>query len=186
MSIIGISGKKQHGKDTIADYLVHNYMYRKMSFADPLKKVCSVIFGFTKEQMSDSKLKETPDARWKVSPRQALQFVGTDLFRNHFGALCPAVSEHIWVEAMRSRIDKRELTVIPDIRFKDELDLIHELGGIVVNVVRDSVESTDKHVSEKAVEGYDISIKNNGTIQSLYQEVDKVLLGISGSEQKNK
>ena len=34
--IIGISGRKYHGKDTIGDYLVNKYGYKKIAFADPI------------------------------------------------------------------------------------------------------------------------------------------------------
>jgi len=37
-NILGLSGYAQSGKDTIADYLVKNYGYTKISFADPIRK----------------------------------------------------------------------------------------------------------------------------------------------------
>ncbi len=43
--IIGIFGKKGHGKDTIADYLVDNYNFHKLSYAEPIKKICREIMS---------------------------------------------------------------------------------------------------------------------------------------------
>ena len=34
LNIIGITGRKRHGKDTLGDYLVSNYGYTKIGFAD--------------------------------------------------------------------------------------------------------------------------------------------------------
>ena len=47
--IIGIVGKKYHGKDTIADIIVIKYDYRKIHFANPLKEGCRHIFGLTEK-----------------------------------------------------------------------------------------------------------------------------------------
>lgn len=44
--LIGITGKKQHGKDTSCDYLVSQYGYTKSRFAAKLKHVTQMIFNF--------------------------------------------------------------------------------------------------------------------------------------------
>ena len=38
--IIGIFGKKGHGIDTIADYLVNYHNFNKLTYAEPIKKIC--------------------------------------------------------------------------------------------------------------------------------------------------
>jgi len=48
--IIGITGKKRSGKDTVASCLVENYMFVKYSLADPIKEACKDIFGFSNNQ----------------------------------------------------------------------------------------------------------------------------------------
>ena len=48
--ILGIGGKLESGKDTLADYLVDNYGYKKMAFADNLKQICMKVFGLTHDQ----------------------------------------------------------------------------------------------------------------------------------------
>ena len=49
--IIGLSGKKRVGKDTVADYLVSKYGFIKYSFADPIKAVAKILFGFSENQL---------------------------------------------------------------------------------------------------------------------------------------
>lgn len=42
--IIGIGGEKQHGKDTVANYLVEKYGYQRKAFADKLKSICQELY----------------------------------------------------------------------------------------------------------------------------------------------
>ena len=47
--IIGICGLIGSGKDTIADYLVTNYNFKKLSFADKLKDSVATMFDWDRE-----------------------------------------------------------------------------------------------------------------------------------------
>ena len=82
--IVGLIGKKGHGKDTFADYLVQHYDFVKLSFAEPLKKVCKELFLLTDEQLYDPMEKEKVDERWGKSPRQLMQIIGTDILRRYY------------------------------------------------------------------------------------------------------
>lgn len=57
--IIGVGGEKKHGKDTVANYLVEQYGYTKMAFADKLKHLCSSAFNVPIEDCYDENKKET-------------------------------------------------------------------------------------------------------------------------------
>lgn len=96
LQIIGIIGKKRHGKDTIADYLVSNYGYTKVSFADTLKDVCHIIFGFNQKQLHNEE-KEMIDDIWNITPRELFNFIGTDLMRNEFSKKFPHIGHDIWI-----------------------------------------------------------------------------------------
>ena len=58
MVIICLSGKAGAGKDTAADVLVKRYAFRKMSFADPLRDLCSRVFGLHMSNFLDRNLKD--------------------------------------------------------------------------------------------------------------------------------
>ena len=58
--IIAVIGKKRSGKDTLANYLVKNYNFKKYGFGDPVKEICKLMFGFSQEQI-DTDLKEEQD-----------------------------------------------------------------------------------------------------------------------------
>ncbi len=78
--IIGISGKKQSGKNTMCDCLYKMFIERYspddvefMSFVDTLKqKVCRDVFDLTKEQINGTdEQKNTPTIyKWENLPHQ--------------------------------------------------------------------------------------------------------------------
>lgn len=49
--IIGICGPAGSGKDTVADYIARNHKGVKVALADPLKRICKMVFGFTDNQL---------------------------------------------------------------------------------------------------------------------------------------
>ena len=48
--IIGFLGEKRSGKDTCGNYIIENYGFERYAFADPIKRACQHLFGFTDEQ----------------------------------------------------------------------------------------------------------------------------------------
>jgi Deoxynucleotide monophosphate kinase len=104
MNIIGIAGVAGAGKDTAANALVENYGFVKVSLADPLKRICKEVFGFTDEQLwGPSEMRNQSDERWPhtfagsvdkprewLTPRYALQTLGTE-----WGRAC---SPNVWVD----------------------------------------------------------------------------------------
>lgn len=179
MLLIGIGFNKQVGKDTTADYLVKKYNFKKESFADPLKEACKIIFGFTDEQVHGS-LKEVEDDYWKVTPRFALQKVGTECFRNNY-------DKNIWVKSLEKKIvsNKHSRIVVQDIRFMNELYMIKKHNGYLINVKRDNLEVKGGiigHASEEELKdfhGWDFTIYNNGTYEELYKKIDNLILHLT-------
>lgn len=65
--LIGLTGHKSVGKDTVADYLCARYGFTRLSCAKPLKDALATIFGFTDAQLNGA-LKETKDPYWQMTP----------------------------------------------------------------------------------------------------------------------
>ena len=178
--VIGICGKKFNGKDTIADYMVIYYGYTKISFGDPIKRALQNIFGFTDDQLWGSQ-KETIDNFWKVTPREMLQYFGTDCFRIKFGTDYPHIGNNIWVMALHKQIEKLIASgitkiVIPDLRFPNEETVIRNFNGVVIRVIRNDIISNDTHASENLLnEIHDDYTVKNETISQLYHDVDKIM-----------
>lgn len=141
-SILTFQGFIGSGKDTCSNYLVEKYGYEKISFATSLKDACSSIFGWDREMLEGSTKesraeREQIDQWWAkeldiplFSPRLALQLIGTDVLRNHF-------HDSIWLLSVKKKILSSEYPVtISDVRFKNEVKLIKELGGKICFVSR--------------------------------------------------
>lgn len=183
MSLIGFLAKKRAGKDTCGDYL-KTKGYKQLSFAGPLKEACGTLFNFTDDQLYGD-LKETVDPNWGVTPRLVLQYVGTDLFRNRIGDIIPDIGNGFWTHCLKvnylKQIEKDPNCrfVITDVRFQNEVDLINELGGVVVKIERPSLctGTNDHHASEDidSVNGFAHTLVNDGSINDLYTKVDELL-----------
>lgn len=182
--IVGLGCRARSGKDTVADYLCAHYGYRKTAFANALKAACGVIFGLTESQLYGD-AKEVPDPYWskalgrEVTPRWLLQYVGTELFREH-------VSPDIWVHALGARIarlDSRsdDRWVVADVRFPNEAEAIKAWGGVVWRVDRPGaapkggIEAHASEVSMDAYDGWNATLANDGTFRDLYAKVRMIL-----------
>lgn len=63
--IVGILGHSGVGKDTMAEYLGVTHRLVKVALADPMKRFCQKIFGFTTQQLwGDSDSRNAPDSRY--------------------------------------------------------------------------------------------------------------------------
>lgn len=197
--IIGLVGFIGSGKDTVASRFI-SYGCIKDSFAAPLKDACAAIFGWPRtllegDTIESREFRETPDMFWtrklgidNFTPRLALQLLGTDVLRNQF-------HQDIWLSSLEYRFrikNNDQNVVISDARFRNELELIKSLNGIVVWVQRgelplwfdDAVKANegnaiarkimqtrwrDVHESEWNWAGFpvDYIINNNGSMEDL-------------------
>jgi len=181
-NIIGITGRKYSGKDTLGKILVEKYGYQRMAYADNLKEVCRIIFGFSEEQLYGD-LKETPDTYWNETPRKIFQYIGTDLFRNQMGKILPQVGESIWIKSLEKTIkdtianNPNVHIVITDVRFQNEIDSIKSLGGEIIKITRPNINNQDVHESESFIDFIepDHLIINDQNINYLEQQLNKLM-----------
>lgn len=179
--IIGLIGQKCVGKDTVADYLTENYDFQKYAFASPLKEACKAIFRLSDDQVNNNK--EIPDARWNnVTPRQLLQTVGTQLFRETLYNELPQLKDlhnSVWIHSFELwyQDNKNSNIIISDVRFSDEANAIKKHGGILIKIVRDNIINNDTHISEceSLNINEDILINNNNSKYELYKKVNKIM-----------
>lgn len=181
--LIGITGLKGHGKDTIADRLVSNYQFNKVPFANPLKEALKEIFMFSDEQLYGNE-KEVPDPRWfGITPRKVMQFAGTELLRDQLAKLIPELGQDVWIHRFKlfyeNEKEKNEnlRIAISDARFKNKGIVIKKLGGIIIKVMRPGIITNDTHKSETEQNEIepDIIIINDGSLDELYAKVDKIM-----------
>jgi hypothetical protein len=199
--IIGICGLIGSGKGTVGDILVEQG-FTKVSFADKLKDGVATIFGWNRAMLEGDtdesrNWREQPDDFWtqetgrNITPRIVLQEFGTECMRDGF-------DDSIWVSLLKKQmLDNPGDYVVPDVRFRNEQDMIRELGGEIWRVQRGDVpewygcamldnttgsnlmESYDVHVSEyKWIDmnnKFNSTIYNNNTIENLTQDTTKLL-----------
>lgn len=171
--IIAFAGSKQSGKTSSCEFVqkVFSRQVKKNSaiynFADPLKQMCIDILGLTKDQCygSDDHKNELvnclwPDTNEKMTAREVMQYVGTDIFRK--------MQHNVWADATIRRIKNENLplALIADCRFPNEVQAIKNAGGIVIKLNRNKYHST--HASETALNSdvysqsnFDLVINNN-------------------------
>jgi hypothetical protein len=190
--IIGLCGNQGSGKDTVADILVSEYGFIKLTFASTLKDIVAILFSWPRDLLEglteESRLwRETSDDFWseklsipKFTPRKALQMIGTDLFRIHF-------NNDIWTNIVENKIsitlknNPNTNIVISDCRFTNEFNLIKQFtDSHIIMILREKNNSTNKiaHLSETEWVNYnfDAILQNDNSIDELKTNL-KSLLG---------
>lgn len=165
--------------------------WKAISFADPLKKVCSVLLdypylimlGSGKEERKQRENLKTAsyDICGALSGRQALEYMGTDVFRNN-------LDDDIWIKLMvnkcKTYLNFGYSVVISDLRFPNEKQMLLQMGGKLMLVYRDlkELEPIDRnlHPSKWMYQTFlnDVSytIENNGTLDELRKKISFLLL----------
>lgn len=126
--IIGISGKRGVGKTTAADYLVKEYHFEKVSFAEDLKSIAKTLIPFTEIDLSSIKRKEAKFKNYDWSPRDFLIHLG-EFMRFH--------DTDYWLNRALSKCkDPLKGYVFDDVRYQNEADAIKRLGGKILRISR--------------------------------------------------
>lgn len=165
MRLIGLTGKSGSGKDTVGDYISSKYDCRKMSFAARVKSLCSIVFDLPIKYFYDVKLKDTKHMKYLKTPRELMQKFATDFIRDN-------IDEDFWVKKLENDIEGD--SIICDVRFKNEIDMIRRHQGIIISIEKDGVREDD-HISEIVPDEYDFLITNNGTLEELYEKIDEII-----------
>jgi hypothetical protein len=223
--IISLSGKALVGKDSLANTLVLEYGFYKLSFAQNLKRMCQWVFGLSVYQTDSQEGKQTQLAEptmfstshfmdimaWMkqthnlsdeyaqiaimdiqnrhinkrefTTPRDILQFVGTDVCRN----ICQSYHVDI-VEKILSENSGYNFVSV-DSRFPNERAMLKKHGARLILINRPNVEFTSNHASETSLDdNYDLIINNNASLKELaamarYSIKPLILVGeINGDE----
>ena len=173
--IIGITGKANAGKTTAANYIADKYDFRRVAFADPLKKGLAEFTGLPLRMFYDQNIKNIDIPEYNnTSLRYMMQFVGTECFRDNFGI-------NFWVNRMLLEIENLDKEgvdniVIDDIRYQEESEMVKELGGYVIFITRpDENAIRSSHRSEALDVKYDYHVDNDGDLAKLFADVDTLI-----------
>lgn len=179
--IIGITGFAGHGKSTVANIIMNEYpnQWVTISSGSALKDVVSVLFDWPRNMLEGDTLesrefRETKDIYWSNklnqdwTPRKALQWLGTDIIRNQ-------LSYNFWIDITLKKIESLPSNInvlIPDVRFRNEIDAIRKANGAILRVCLGPLPSWF----------YDWEKINNGT--QIDKEIEKSIIpqGLHSSE----
>ena len=173
IKLMGLTGKARSGKDTTGDYLSKKYGYHTFAMAKPIKEACRVIFGWDDRHLHGD-LKEVVDPIYGVTPREAMQKLGTEYGRD-------MINTDIWAIRTKQEIKNNNLMVLTDLRYDNEAELILDMGGIVISVdrnLRGLINGVKNHKSELSISSNLITetVKNNGSLDDLYKKIDDIIL----------
>lgn len=181
--IIGLSGKMGAGKDTVADILQEFYPHvERASFALKVKQIVALLTNTTVEENMTAEGKASLAPGYTdITLGRMQQLVGQ--------GMRDVVCDDIWVRSVLTAARaKGGLTVITDVRYPNEVDMILAQGGVVFRLVRDpgaTAADTGRdtgHPSETALDDYPVArftdvIENNGTMSELRAKV-RVCIGV--------
>lgn len=159
-----VAGRAGVGKDSLADYLVEKYGFKKIAFADPIYKIAREYFGM------------------KIKNRWLLQQIGQK-FRE--------IEPSVWVNYAFKEAEKYDKVVISDCRQANEYQIGIKKGFLPIRVNADlnirikRLEKRDgkypdlsllENESETGADGYKyIEVDNNGRFKDLYQQIDEIM-----------
>lgn len=172
-NLIAIVGQAGAGKSTLAEILVREHHYTRIRFAEPWKRMLSVL-GLTYAEL-DGEFKTEPSPILQGrTPRYAMQTLGTEWGRNLIG-------ENFWVDIWKSfaslDIERGRRVVCDDCRFLNEAVAVKSLHGQIWRINRPGLEASMNHQSETEMAriAFDRRFTNDGTIAALRNVVKVVL-----------
>jgi hypothetical protein len=175
--LVGLSGAAGAGKSVAASYLHDRYGFTIISMADPMKRICADLFGFTQHQLyGPSSARSEPHARIcrpggePLTARYALQTLGD------WGKTC---APFVWLDAAMSLADKHDRVVIPDIRFMAEFVAVRQRYGHLIRRAS-TAPVTDTHASEREMlalrdDAFDAIIPHQPTLADLHARLDALM-----------
>jgi dephospho-CoA kinase len=180
---IALTGKLRSGKDTAARHLYIKYGFSTVAFGDALKKNAHAVFPWVSEFSK---------------PRALYQ---------KYGQLMRQIEPDVWVkhaeQAVKGAIDfnvgigaEKVGVVITDLRQPNEYEWARANGYTIIRVTApdedrlwranlagdDFTEADLEHETESHIDGFavDCEIHNDGSIDDLQAQVDKIIEQISG------
>jgi energy-coupling factor transporter ATP-binding protein EcfA2 len=163
-NLLAFIGSKGSGKTTLSKLLTP-YDWKQTSFATPIKRMIATLLldqGVSGNDVSsmlygENKETPTPFLNYKT-PRHAMQTLGSE-WRDLIG-------RNLWLDIWKRTINlKFEKIIVDDSRFIHETNFVKSLGGKVILIQRQELNSFDLHISEQEF----IKIKPDFIINNFWQ-----------------
>ena len=146
--VIGISGFGGNGKTSVSDYFIHTHGFKRVSFADPIRKML-IALGVEEEVLRDPVRKNEPHPiLMGKTPVQAMETLGTAWGRD-------MIHPNLWVNHFMHNGLGRPFLICDDVRYPNEVEAIRQMGGKVFKLVvpgKEPVRGTDFSVEKLEVD----------------------------------
>lgn len=165
--IIALCGPAGCGKTTLADLLIENYHFIRLSFAAPVKRMIRTVLDMqgvslmVQNRMLFGDLKETPTPFLSNnSPRYAMQTLGIEW--------CNLMDKHLWTDIWMQAAQFVPRIIVDDMHFIHEAEVVKTLGGKIIRIDRPRF-GPGEHTSERDYLNInpDFTITNNVNSQTL-------------------
>lgn len=187
--VIGICACKRSGKDTMGEMFCELEPFQKVSFATALWEILLATDPWINlAHMEEIKYQDSELCFSRLSTlaemytyeelkakfpevRRLMQKLGSEGVRTHIGPTT-------WADIIRNQVLGSPETnfVICDIRYDNESKLVHDLGGYVIKIERETGAPTDSHPSENIQRVHaDTTFHNDGTLADMKDFCARVL-----------
>jgi hypothetical protein len=182
MRFVAISGKRRSGKTTLAEKLFKSYGYIPLHLASPLKAMCKEQFGLSEAQVNGDH-KESPTVYNRdgvfLTPRQIMI---------EMGRFYRSIDENFWVNKLilqAGSYPEGSVVVVPDVRFKNEIEALKKRGAYLVRLERDEA-LTGSYINDPSeteldnYKGWDLHVPAdfNQDMLHLHQIATRVAAGL--------
>jgi len=187
--IILISGKKQVGKDTFANFFM-DCGYIRIALADELKRQLTFFLNFVVKLESPVTLADfyqNKDRKIKLKPKTEKNNLDIRKWMQTYGRVMKKYfGKYYWSDLLIEEIkakNKNKNIVVPDVRFPYEIQRIQERLSNIYNIILIRInrnnEFVDNDISETALDlyeeiKYDYVIDNNKSIDDLKKIFRKI------------
>jgi len=157
--LIGLCGYARCGKDSVADCMKG---FKKLAFATALKREVQRMLDVSSEKGGS-----VVDDKDKAKYRPMLVA---------WGQIKRAIKPDYWIRKLATTYNRicAEDIVITDVRYKNEIDWIHQMNGIVIMIARPGVGPANDEEKRSFGEilagdktGIDYTIVNDGSLADL-------------------
>lgn len=180
MIIIGIGHYSRVGKDTLANSILKSLEEQgvagaalnaaKGSFAWKLKKVCHDLYGWA--GLREPEFYETPDGeKLRDVLLPAIGKTPVEIWVAVGNVMRDAVYPKTWIDYLLKSDLGLDVLIIPDVRYRNEVEAVREAGGHLVKVVRPGI-APKQTVADQALwgwYGWDNVLGMGGDIRDLQQ-----------------
>lgn len=188
--VIAFTGHKLNGKTTASNYLMQRFLeesetpikVERINFKDSIVDEMNAYFptildyiakitttqsyiqGEEKEYTIDDLFKEKPPLMRKLM--------------QDFGLMRRKENHNYWIDRWTEKVkaSNSDVIIVDDCRFLNEQEAINRVGGKLYKVIREGIENTDNHATEREIdliECEEIRAKNT---DELFNHLDKIRL----------